>query len=811
MVSRSRSESGQFFDRTSESGIIDEHVALLDTRPPRFVVLEITGLGGVGKSRFLEQTRDRLAAEPDPPLLVWVTLDDEGSMTAIAPLLAIRNQLTVDCYLFDTALLTYWVGTNQRRQPIGDDGTNSLTVRTLRADGDPGPEFLPRDFGAQVFAGISIDVVLRRDYTAGEFTKIDVLRDQWHDLYQLLPEYLGLDIARRLRNPDERRLVFLYDGYDKQSVQTLSERAPWLRTLIATMRAGIHLIAVRDRLGWNDVGLRDHVEHVILGQLPDTECRRMIRRALGDLERDVEDKLVSGSGSIPFYLRAMIDVCRAEIHQHGAVHAEDLPASPPAVVEHFLDHLGSSERMLAVMLAALQYFDRSLYEHLVHSTGRPTEVIGMGEFVEWFFVEEVGGGLFKTHDLLTAAVRRSGRIDSRFRDTLRRASVHLDVRTKEPPPVGAERLPQLFRALVEAWQAIDEVGEADAEGLIDTGYNLYDAGYWQGFAQLPGLTPTGGSQAARLIAQYFATLALRRTDGPVRALERLTPLAPMRRHMGRHAASFDVELAYLREISGDYAYARGEFRRLDELATPFDPGRRDHLRARLYHADMMIMDGQLAEANRALADAYQVLDASSWLERAELMRHRGHAYRFSLDFLAAEERYAAALEEADDSPSMTGKLRTNLAESRCWHAPRRALKNADAAIELNTRLGSRIEVAKAQAARAVAFARLDELAEARTACELAMELSEAVAYPAGGCFARQALVVLEVCSGNLSRADTAYGELIEAIDELGTYVHLAVIPAWIRRDDAEFRRLSSGIGWISEAAPSAGLELIGRR
>ncbi len=809
-MTRRRSEAGQFFDRTSESGIIDEHVAALGTGPLRVVVLEITGLGGVGKSRFLEQTRDRLAARPDSPTLVWVSLDDEASMSATAPLLAIRNQLKSDCYLFDTALLTYWVATNQRLRPIGNENHPSLAVQTYRAVGEFGHDFLPLDFGARVFAEISGDIALRRSYDANEFSQIDSLREHPSNLFPRLPEYLGLDIARRFRNPDERRLVLFYDGYEKQSANTLAARAMWLQVLIANMHAGVHLIAVRDRLGWNDPELSGFVEHIALGELPDQECRRMIRRALGNLERDVEDRLVDGSRSLPFYLRALIDVCRAEIHRHGAVRVEDLPTSPPAVVEHFLDHLGRSQQTLAVMLAGLQYFDEQLFGHLVHVAGPQEEAVGMSEFVEWFFVENAGGGLYKTHDLLTAAVRSSVQDDPRAIGVLRSAAVHLDVRTKEPPPVGAERLPQLFHALVEAWQAAELVPETDVVQLIDIGYNLYDSGYWQGLMQLPGLATGGRENAAHLTARYFAALATRRTAGPVRALEKLAPLAPLRGQFGRHAASFDVEVAYSQEISGDYAHAREEFRRLSDNAEPFDPGRRDHVRARLYHADMLIMDGQFAEANERLAETYELLDADTALDPVELMRHRGHAYRFSLEFRAAADRYAAALEAAEDSPSMRSKLRTNLAEARCWHDPRRALKNAEAAIDENGRLGSSIEVAKAQAAMGVALARLSRFAEARIACATALEVSEAVDYPAAGCFSRQALVALEVWAGNPARADAAYEDLMTRIRSLGTYTHLAVIPAWIRGDEAEFRRAAEGVGWISRTSLAEGLGLIGR-
>jgi len=67
-----------------------------------------------------------------------------------------------------------------------------------------------------------------------------------------------------------------------------------------------------------------------------------------------------------------------------------------------------------------------------------------------------------------------------------------------------------------------------------------------------------------------------------------------------------------------------------------------------------------------------------------------------------------------------------------------------------------------------------------------------------------------VWAGNPARADAAYEDLMTRIRSLGTYTHLAVIPAWIRGDEAEFRRVAEGVGWISRTSLADGLGLIGR-
>ncbi len=799
-----------FFDRAEESARVDDAVDLLDGAERRMVVFEVFGIGGIGKSRFLRQTLDRLATRSRRPVaMVWVALDDEASSTPVGPLTAIRGQLTFDCPLFDTAMVRYWAGMDRPGLPdLPADSSSALDLaRPDPTDAHPIP--LPADFGRQVFDSLK-PRTRQLGYRSDEFALIDEQRAEPDQLHRRLPELLGTDIARRMRNPAARRVVVCYDGYERQSANTIADHAPWLQRLLLTVDAGVHLIAGRERLGWEGGQFGDRLRSIELRGLPEAECRRMIRRDLGDLDREVEDHLIQASGNVAFNVRALIHVCREEMHRRGHVRIDRLPAGPPAVVDHFLDHLPSGSRTLAQMLAAVQYFDESLFEYVAGEIGPSTGTMAMADFADWFFVAEVGGGVYKTHDLLTTAVRQAGRVDRRTSDTLRHAARHLVVRTRELPQIGAEWMPQLFHALVEGWQAMEDVPQTDTEQLIDIGYQLYDAGQWRGLRQLPGQSEAS-QQPAKVVARYFAALSTRRVDGPVRGLELLDTLQPLRQVLGRHAASFDIERAYLGELRGDYAFARQEFARLNAEADPFDPSRRDHIRARLYHADMLIMDGAFGKANQLLAEAYDLLEAGSLLDRAELMRHRGHAYRFALQFAAAESCYERALLEAQESPSMSAKLRTNLAESRCWHDPDAAAEDARSAIELNGRLDSKIEIAKAQAALAVALARMPvpDIDGARSACDLAMTLSEKVTYPAGSCFALQALVVVDLAGGSPESADRADSALRQRLGDLDTYGHLSVLPAWLRGDGDAVRARAHHFRDIRRSSLQTRLALIG--
>jgi tetratricopeptide (TPR) repeat protein len=786
----------EFLDRVEEYRYLESHLGLLAADPHHLVVVGLAGLGGIGKTRFLREVRARFAALDAPPALVSVALD----VPPLAALLSVRDQVAVDCHLFDVSVATYAAATepplpaSERLLSWWSGWASARSGRRLAG------EVLPVTFAVERFDHLPMDLVLRRGYDRSAFEGVDSLRSRPDELYRRLPGLLGTDVARGFKDPDRRRLVFLYDAYDEPGTDETGETAAgtaWLPEFVRSLGAGIHVVTARAPLPGDERTWGTAVQQRQLGKLPPEECRRLIRRELGDhLRRRVEDRLVSASDCNPFYLHVSVDVCRAYLRQNGSVDVMDLPSTSPGMIERLLHHLSPPARTLALALAAVQYFDASLYRELVRALDLGDAAVDIGAFVEWFFVVESDRGLFRTHDLLTDLVRRGAGMAGVARRALLAAVEHLAVRAADRHAPGYDRLPLLFAAQLEAWQQVGEVGRRVVERLVDVGYDLYDAGYWRDLAGLPGLDADRTDDPIGLVARYFSALSSRRSQGPVVSARRLEPLGPRAHLLGRHTASYDIEVAYLREISGDYPYARQRFRELDEAIVGFDGKRREHLRARLYHADVLTMDGRLLAASRLLLEAYELLGRESGLDWAELVRHRGHAHRFSLDLDIAEREYLRALRAVRDTPSMKGKLQTNLAEVLCWTEPETAVREAQEALELNARLGSRIEMAKARAALAVARSGSGDVEAAREACEQALAEADQVDYPAGRCFAHQARVVTEVRAGDAGAAARAYAELVAGVSVLTTYGHLCVVPAWFLGDRAEVRRWSADVEWI---------------
>jgi hypothetical protein len=151
---------------------------------------------------------------------------------------------------------------------------------------------------------------------------------------------------------------------------------------------------------------------------------------------------------------------------------------------------------------------------------------------------------------------------------------------------------------------------------------------------------------------------------------------------------------------------------------------------------------------------------------------------------------------AADAPAMIAKLRTNLAEVYCLRDPELALEEAAVSTEANARLGNRIELAKCDAIRAIALAKLGEGAAAEGAAARAAALANEVGYPAGVAFALQAGAIAHGLTGDRERLLDGFDELSRFVEALGTYGHLRVAPAWMTEDDTLFIESAVDIDWI---------------
>lgn len=792
--------SGKLLGRKWELGLVESELARLRGKASYFKICNVEGGAGVGKSRLIDELRAN-ASRPRSKFnhVAFVSLESESSLTEVGTLFSLRQELKIECFLFDAALLRYWKAVGQ---PVLVDPSSrlskSLAATTIELGGALASVTLPVSFAADVWKRMEKWGKRRQRYKKSEFEQIDRARAEPASLREFLPGCLARDLERALSH-EAHSLVVFYDSYEKQEEETVQAGAPWLQAFLSELGRGVHVICSRDPLGWTDPKLRKDLVPVPVRELPEAESRTMIRARLKGVSTEVEDRILAVSGRTPFFIESLVDFCVDRHEEKGAIGVRDVPSSPEEAAVKMLDHRRRPQRALAAALATVQVFDRKLYERLSQLLSVELGILGYPGFVDSFVVSPVSADLSKTHDLLTAAVRDSKEEAQLRQVALEDATEHLLARSRKDGRRESQAVLSILRGVIAGWDSERKMPTHSVETLIDVAYVFHDAGFWSELASIVSDSKPASRPEVRSAVAFIEALTTRRLSNVKSGIERFERMTPSSRdRLGRHGGSAKLELAYLRELAGEYPRARREFRRLAKEAEPFDPNDRIQVRSRLYHADMLTMDGELIQGSDLLHKTYEAIGYRDIVNWGELVRHQGHCYRFSFMLEEAAELYTRALEKTREAPGMTAKLHTNLAEAYCWFKPERALESGELSAEAHRVAGNEIELCKCHAARGIAFARLGEFKSAEVATEEARQLGESADYPAGVVFGIQAEAVI----GHLERNPAKLGDSIKlltaATDKLGTYGHLTVAPLLLR-DQTEFAKASAKYEWIEPA------------
>jgi tetratricopeptide (TPR) repeat protein len=765
---------GEFLDREKELATLDAELDRQRHTPRLLRVCEITGVGGMGKSRLLDELRAHAKKSPlKIDHVALVSLEGELSSTEVGILNRLRQEVGIECHLFNAAVQRYWRAVGQ---PVPASSPTrierSILGRGVEVGGVVAGVPLPINFAAQVWGKLSEQGEKRQRYKKYEFTEIDEIREEPQELRAILPRCLALDIQRALAASGKSLAIF-YDSYEKQG--TSEEGAPWLQEMISTLGRGMHVIASREPLKWPKAKWKRHTVSVKVTKLPEKESREMLQQRLGKLEDPIEERLLEISRRTPFYIESAIRLY-LDLAEEKEVEVTDLPSTPKGAVTKLLDHRRAPQRALATALATGRVFDRNLYQHMADVLNVELAVLHYQDFIDSFLTEHVSGTLYKFHDLLTDAVRESPAEKALRGVALEAATDHLWARCQERGRTEPDTVLALLRGALEGWASLNEVPRRSVEALIDIGYVLYDAGFSNELMALASKHKRRQRHSITLVLDFLEAVSTRRIAGVEAGIKRFERLRNRKRRLGRHLHSLELELAYLRELRGNYPRARSDFLRLARQAEPFDPTNRTQLRALLYHGDVLTMDGRFREGSRVLQETYEAVGHRDIVNWGELVRHRAHAYRFSFLLEEAASFYLLALRKTPDAPVLTAKLYTNLVETYCWFKPDLALKEAVKSIELNERIGHQIELAKCAAARGIALARLSRFSASGTAIDEAKTLARATGYPAGSAFALQAEAITMALARDTRARDAAIGRLKRKTKELGTYDHLTVAP-----------------------------------
>ncbi|MFI6588490.1 hypothetical protein [Embleya sp. NPDC050493] len=696
-------------------------------------VVNVTGVGGIGKSRFLRECQLRLESEARTVLL---DLQIPALREQDAALAVLRSRLGAQGAQFpryDIAYLALW----QRLHPhlqisLADVAARQQSaVLTDLADAAGGLPVFRTVGGLLQLAGRSSARFKRWRWLKNDETL--------HRLDELDPAELA-DAATFLFAEDlrrasvEQRYLVCIDAYE--ALVGGSTRAgrtagldAWLRDLVSQLDRGLVLIASREPLGWEtyDSQWTAHLIQVPLDGLPMT-ARVELLEAHGVSDVRARTALARASSGVPFYLNLALDADSGADQGDSAL----TPAvSGEEILERFLQHVDPQEVRLLEVLAVARTIDYDIFRTVAAAFGLSADRRTWETLTAYSFVQPAGAERFQLHQLMATELRARQTAEMRqavhrvLRTLWRERADRVVGLASTRRTIGAQLREVAFHSMYAGEFAPRDLLALTAEiaasgGIRSLGGVVEDV---RRFCAADDHPRAELEMAARCVEAETAVLV-----GDVEHAEALTRgLAGVD---GDSSAQVRLALAgadALR-VLGRTSEALGRYSSLWQSAT-VPEGRS----AALWAADLYMAGGRFRDAENLVNGLTGTLRRDEHMLRGDTARLIHLGRRFAFDFPAAR----SSLDQAQlhyleaGSAVRLANLVVNRAEFLAWTEPEHAGDVADEAIALQRDIGALHELGKAYTAKALALLRCGRIAEAEASLETALEVLGRARYRSG--------------------------------------------------------------------------------
>ncbi len=731
------------------------------------VVLNLSGIGGIGKSRLLSEFSKSL-----PESIPQATLDLQApSLRQVDTALGgLRKQLArhrINFARFDIAYSVYW----QRFNPHLELSRKELPfieqsqILSEIADSAVGlPLFATASslvrLVSRAFSSTRRWATVREDsYLAG----LDELPAE--NLGDALSYFFAHDIDQHARETSRGYVLFI-DTHEALT-STNSHRADadgWLRDLAQQLTGGVCVIAGREALRWEiaDPAWAEHLTSVPVSDLPPEASDELLLASGVDVV-EVRRKLTASSRGLPFYLQLVADTWDGS---DSRVAGPAAPQSLAGLLEKLLRNVERQEVDLLRLLSPLRRFDRQVVSAVADEFRLPNHDGIWDSLTNYSFVLQEPHG-YRLHDLMRDALRErisaaeAQRVDmAAFRLWRRRLSSERTV------PAAGEAL---FHGIAsKAIRPADVHAVGDLLGAAGLSSSLIDLG--AEFMATPGLDPEISGALIALTAQSLLNLT--------RISDLLVLLDACPRVDSRSTTErLDLVRGHALRITGRTVESMEIFGRLWEGATNSTV----RSAAGLWLGDIHMVQGRFLQAATIAQEIAADADASR-SDRGNAARLMCLADKFRFDFPSAQanlERARALFHEGGDSVGL-GLIEVNEIEVLAWLHPEHALERHRRVLETYIQ-DVPAEIGKAHTAAAQASLLSGDAVRAESLCRTAAVHLERAHYRSGAARNLMTWGLAAAAQGNDAQAIETTRRGLSELDGVEVYPTLAVLAAAVFR------------------------------
>jgi len=769
-----------FTDRTEPQTVfancVADVTAATDEAHSRRIIV-FYGKGGIGKTSLLKQIADSsaVAVYPKHPgyrfCNICINLEAYDYANPINILTSIRSMLHGDGSLFDYALMQYYAKARISMEAIKTKNA-FLSPVIVEALNDAISICTASVSIPKTILEKSIDFIqdqhFRRKYKE-EIQEISTLDE--FEIFERLPYYLALCINHSAQK-GVLHVLFL-DSYEILTTRTQGmvssvEHMAWLQELFLSCERTLFVIGSRDRLDWDkkDEDWQPYLDQHLLTNLSDEDCRWFLER-VPISDESVIRPIICHAGGVPLYLDLCVDLYEDAVNNGRSPDFDHFSGST-TIIDRYMRHLKEKDQHAVSILSTLQSFDCTIASKLLEKMKLLYHLGDLSILLEKSVFLQLSGsnGLWKVDESIRNHIYEQMPVKWRIVLLEQLLDVILENRNG--------RLYGYFAMVLENVIRYPEHIPPVRDKLFEALEYFAGIGFWNElrFALMGQLNCD--APALHTLAVYAELLWLRRT-GNLSEAERFDSAHPIEKaQMGVWHYMYRFLQIHISHLLGNYDTSILRYRELlDEmdLVKTLIPVHIYNTTA-IKYADLLFLKGHFDES---LAMTEQLLAApdTPLPDMIELLRIKGHIFRFRRHYREAALIYSSALELVQENKllALEGKLYTNLAESNCLMDPEAALSWYDKAMEKNISMNNEIECGKAQTAASVAMTASGQSAQGERLARTAIVTAEMTGYRSGKLFALLALAYAQRQNGD-STAKQTLEQARCLSDQLGVYRYL---------------------------------------
>lgn len=775
-----------FTDRVNPRKVFRDSILKLNdaTLEENREIITYYGKGGIGKTKLLKELYYNTATEvyESVPELkihnIFLSLDAYDYSNPVNILLALRSEISGDCSLFDYALVQYYTKTKLTIEEI--KSKNSLLSSAVM---DLLNEFInigmasvsiPTNTVTKCISWIQ-DMRFKAKHKE-DIEEISTLTE--FEIFERLPYYLGLCLSNEFQKG--HAYTFFLDSYESAVSRTVGltpsvDNEEWLKELFLASDVIRIVIASRDRINWekDEADWKEYLNQHRLQNLSDEDSRWFLEQVpihtvTGELDQELISDIVQHAGGVPLYLDMCVDLYTDAMNKGETLDIDSLHAGE-TIIDRYLRHLCSKDKYAVRVLSLPRSFDPKFAarllskQNLAYHESELLELLDKSVFLNidntsklWKVDESV-----RLHIFAKMSQERKQEIIGNMLDYIlenRNGSSFMHLAT-----------------IIDYIEADVTLMEGIHEKLIEAVDYFSNSGYWNEIHSLIYEHIDCEDSRLHAVSVYAELIRLRRAATLTEAADFAAKYPLNKESMGIWHYLYRYQKIQIRHLQGYYDESLANYQALMEemqLIRSLLPSHVYNMAAMKY-ADLLFLKGKFNESLAIVEDLLERPD-TILVDKVELIRIKGHIYRFNRKFKEGAIIYQSALDLIKNHGlhAYEGKLYNNMTEVYSTMDPEVALQWYEKSVEENTRTDNDIELGKTQAAGSAAYTTLGDYEKGITLAKQAILTAEKTGYKSGRAFALAALYYAESSAQQTESASATLEMLKQQIQEIGVYEYL---------------------------------------